>query len=451
MNTPLEELQLFLSYLYIQHPFYNSIISNIDIYLDTTKESKKFKIYSPKFKSIVIDEQFAKDLLKKDKKILFYYLFHEILHMLLNHKNRSINKIENKWNRATDIAVDEVIKKDTVLRNILMLPKEYEGISEIYDTSNGVSFSAEDIYDKLNNTKKEESNECENGESDKSEPNDGESDKEEPNESEKSEPNDSKSEENPNDSKSQNGEHLDNHNSWGEQNKEEDSEEDIENEINEMILKASEFEKIQEKDFGGTPGVFQEKIDQLLSPKTNIKKHLNKIIQSFKNYKSNYSRGDNRYLHNGLIVPSRVKSVKHFKLLFYIDTSGSMDISGLKQSLSEIIDMLNTLKSYEVEIIQSDVGINKVISITDKDNLDMDELLTINGRGGTELTPLFDYIKEDENKFDAIIVNTDFYIQHDEFLTYLDLENEYNFLALIPDSHDEKYAKQLSQAFYLNA
>ncbi|MBT5492737.1 hypothetical protein HOK00_11130, partial [bacterium] len=45
-NEIIEEIKLFLSFIYIKHPFYNSLLTSIDIELESTEKSKKYGIYS---------------------------------------------------------------------------------------------------------------------------------------------------------------------------------------------------------------------------------------------------------------------------------------------------------------------------------------------------------------------------------------------------------------------
>ena len=459
--SPKEELQFFISYLYLKHPFYNSLVSEINIELETTELSEKYKVYSPKFLDIRIDENFAKDLIENGKKkLLFYYLIHEVLHIILNHPQRKLGRIDGKWDKAADIVVDNVIKKDDILYSLIQIPKEEEGINEIYDFEKKVSDSVEDIYNRLR--EKEDENNDEDSSKEKSDSENGDSSDEECDTENHDGEEDSdkeyveKGKENNSQQFNSNSEvsqsHLDNHNQWNEKNVENKSKEI--NKTQELIMKAIEFAKLKEseKEFGGAPGCFIEEIKDLLTPKTDLKSYLNKIVQSFKKEKNTYKRGDRRYLYNNLIIPSKVKDIKHFKLLFFIDTSGSMDIEDLQQSMSDIIDVVKSLKSFNIEIIHSDVDISNKLIIDENSDLDIPEMLKIYGRGGTELTPLFNYLEEkDKNNetFDAIIVNTDFHIMKDELLTYIEKEPVYNFLALIPKNFNNNYVEQIENKFFI--
>jgi predicted metal-dependent peptidase len=411
--TVKEEIQFFISYLYLKHPFYNSIISNFELKLQSNDKSKEFKIYIENKTHLIIDTEFAEKSIKKDKKLFFYYIIHEILHVILLHKKRETLKDSRKWDVATDLAIEQIILEDRILSSLVSLPTSKGNVVYVREKKGKVP-NAETIYTKI--SLKEDEDETGKEKEEENNPDNPEADY-----------------------------NLDNHSTW---NEEDISEEDMQD----MLVKAYQFTKshTNEKEAGGIPGVFSEIIDSILKPKTNLNYFLNKIIQNFKKTSHSYKRGDRRYLYNNLIVPSRIKNVKHFKLLFYIDTSGSMDIEGLKQSISEIVYLTRSLDSFEFTIIQSDCSINNEIVITDKNVQDFNKLFEIKGRGGTEFKPLFDLLKEDNGKqFDAIVTNSDFFITDEEFQEYLVLEKKYKFLTLIPKEHNEVNIKQIDNVFYL--
>lgn len=148
MNKVQDEISNLLSYLYIKHPFYNSIISNFEVYIDNSKDSKEYKIYT-KGLSVILDIEFANECLEINKKYLFYYIIHEVLHTILFHKRRSVGKKEDFWNYACDITVDNIISKDPVLKNLTITPNSLENKNVIYDISTNVSITTEEIYEKL--------------------------------------------------------------------------------------------------------------------------------------------------------------------------------------------------------------------------------------------------------------------------------------------------------------
>jgi predicted metal-dependent peptidase len=437
-----EQIQLFLSLLYLKHPFYNSLLSSVNISIENTELSNKHGIYSIDNETIIIDHIFASTEIQKNIKVFFYFIIHELLHIMLKHKYRGIGKNQNKWTKATDMAVDSVFSKDKTLLKYISHPETEKGINTIYDFEEKVSSSAEDFYTELKEQQENESNDkncdCENG---------------------------SKS------NKQNKNNTLNNHSTWNTTKIDNDNKiNNEENKINEKIIKAYEFSKLQNNDtsndFGGGLGSFLEIIEELLKPSTNILNYITKIVQEFKKHSSTYKRPDRRYLYKNLIVPSSQKNIKHFKLLFYIDTSGSVEIDSLQKVMSDIFYIVSTLDSFEIDIMQSDADDPKenMLKLNNQNiTTKKEELFKIQGRGGTEFSPLFEYLKEDikTNIYDIIILASDYWISQSDKNEVLSLENNKNLsnneLAnniknichIVTKNYNKKITRELKHCFYI--
>jgi len=358
-----DDIRVFISFLYIHNPFYNSIINHFTLDFISTDDSKLYKIYMENNTKIKIDIDFGIEIYSENKKVLFFYIIHEILHVIFKHSSRmGINYNLKKWDAATDLAIELTIKADKMLSKLLTIPNK--NVVVIYE-NNGVN-SAEYIYKKI--TILEEDNE------------------------------DEEVGENGEDNKSQ-LKQIDNHQSW---DKFENTLTD--EEINEILVRADNSAKMAGKDI---PECFEEIIKSILKPSAKLLPYLNKIIQTYKKTSFTYKRGDRRYLYNNLIVPSSIRNIKHFELLFYVDTSLSMDMKDIEKILSEIIYLLKTLKTFKFEIIYSDTSIKKSLIITEKDNINFKDIFSVSGRGGTDMCELFE---KDISKFDTSIIFSDFYI-----------------------------------------
>jgi hypothetical protein len=355
-----ENIRTFISFLYIHNPFYNSIVNNFTLDFISTKESKIYKIYVIKNTKIQIDIDFAIAIYNENKKILFFYIIHEILHIIFKHSTRmNLDYDKEKWDAATDLAIELSIKADSILSKLLEIPPKK--IVVIYEENN--VNSAENIYKKIKILKEENNEDIEEGDEE--------------------------------DSFTQ----LDNHSNW--ENEEHKLDEEA---INEILIKASNSAKFAGKEI---PELFEEMIKHILKPSAKLLPYLNRIIQTYKKTSYTYKRGDRRYLYNNLIVPSSIRDIKHFELLFYIDTSLSMSMEDIEKILSEIIYLLQSLKTFKLEIIYSDTSIKKSLIITEKDQINLKELLTISGRGGTDLCELF---QKDISDYDVTVIYSDYYI-----------------------------------------
>lgn len=423
------ELSNLSSYLYIKHPFYNSILTQFNIFLVSDEKSEKYKVYTDST-NLYIDTKFANDTFEIDKKLLFYYIFHEILHFILLHKIRSISKNQDCWNLACDITVDNVIEKDKTLKSLMKLPSDLSGVKKIYDESHNVSVTTEDIYEELlkNPPKKNEESSsskmpnCPNGECE-SDSSDTEKEKDEENKQE----NQGNKSGDGEDSNKQKQSHLNNHSQWKEDNHKNDQNKTKEK-VQEILLKAEQLDKMSQNT-GGIGGELSEILSQLKESDRSIQDFIYNIVQNFKSKSQSFKRPDRRYLYQGLIAPGTVKDKKHFDILFYIDTSGSMSLDNISKILYNIFNMIRTLHSYTFDIIQSDDQERGYVTTISKENENSaNELLKIKGRGGTEIEPLFEHLKKrrnlNEKKYDVCVVGTDFYIMDEDQKGLLKVDNE---------------------------
>lgn len=268
-----EEISNLCSYLYIKYPFYNAILNGFDIYLVSTDKSNEYKIYTEGL-SLLIDKEFATKCIDIDKKHLFYYIFHEILHVILLHKIRSISKREDYWNLACDITVDNIISKDEILKNLTISPDQLKGKIMIWDTSSTVSVTTEEIYEEfLKNPPKQSQQEktkreCNNQNKQK------EKEKEENGKS-------------CNKSNNKEIEHLNNHQQWKEDKKNQVKE--IETKVKELLLKSEQFNKMSQNS-GGIKGSIYEIISTLKESKREVQDFIYREVQNFKNSSSSFKR-----------------------------------------------------------------------------------------------------------------------------------------------------------------
>jgi len=401
INQMEDEIRTFISFLYIHNPFYNSLINNFELDFISTDDSKKYQVYIENKFKIKVDIDFAIEVFRDNKKILFFYIIHEILHVIFQHSSRKKECYDSKkWDAATDLAIELTIKADKTLEKLIDIPPKE--IVIVYEENNVVS--AEEIYKKVKITENDSENKS-------------------PSECEKNK---------------NNKKQLCNHGSW---NKENDIDE---NAINEILVKADNASKLAGKK---TPDTFNELIKNILKPTAKLLPFLNKLIQSYKKTSFTYKRGDRRYLYNNLIVPSSIKNIKHFELLFYVDTSLSMNIKDINKILSEIIHLLKTLNTFKLEIIYSDTSIKKKIVITEKDTINFNDILEVSGRGGTDLGELFE---KDISNYDVVIIYSDFYISDFDFQGIKKLSINNTILNVYSEENiNKKAVKELNHVLSL--
>lgn len=102
---------------------------------------------------------------------------------------------------------------------------------------------------------------------------------------------------------------------------------------------------------------------------------------------------------------------EHIKILFGIDTSGSMSTEDLKEAMTELHSIIEEYDSWEVELLSCDTGAHVIGEYCSEDG---DDWTTIDknliGGGGTDMAPMIEHGNEQDEPANAIIIVTDGYV-----------------------------------------
>ncbi|MGQ9723002.1 MAG: vWA domain-containing protein [Candidatus Jordarchaeum sp.] len=170
-------------------------------------------------------------------------------------------------------------------------------------------------------------------------------------------------------------------------------------------IRAKVFEAMcNNKGRGDIPAGLEEEFKAMMAPKIKwdfiIKHRLNTMLKE-----KTWKIPNKKYLP--YYFPGKRKH-KTAKIVFAIDTSGSMSDDEINEALSEIIGYANTFKTHEFYIIPCDCEEYPPIKVrgTDKDKLRKG--IELKGRGGTSFKPVFNQIKKVfNNDIDFLVYFTD--------------------------------------------
>ena len=159
---------------------------------------------------------------------------------------------------------------------------------------------------------------------------------------------------------------------------------------------------------GNLPGYIQWIVERLRKPELNWQELLRQFITS------GYSCGGTRrwlpparrYIGMGLYLQSRRSA--SFDAVMAIDTSGSTT-NDLPVFFSELTSLLNSFGKYNLTVIQCDCEINHVESFSGDNPLPKNYKWKSYGHGGTSFIPPFEYVKDKKMKPDVFIYLTDGY------------------------------------------
>lgn len=169
---------------------------------------------------------------------------------------------------------------------------------------------------------------------------------------------------------------------------------------------------------GDKMGNLKSKLEGLYKVSTDWKKELRKIVGT------SISPDEKRQAYankNILISQDRIARTDKDKydnmdyMCAFIDSSGSMSDDQLKMCLSEIYAVALAKKPMKLVTIQCDTKIQEIKEYTNLQQLKKDMIhATVKGRGGTELKPCWDLLRNDKKykgrRADLVMVFTDGYL-----------------------------------------
>ena len=172
------------------------------------------------------------------------------------------------------------------------------------------------------------------------------------------------------------------------------SEKSMENEWKDTALKSVSKMK------GSSAGGYISKIEGLYKVSTDWKKILRKIV----GYSISPDEKRQAYANKNVLVSqdriARTDKDKYDNLdymMAWIDSSGSMSDEQLQMCLSEVYSVALQKKPLKLIVIQCDTKIQEIKEYTDVRSMKRDfKHATVKGRGGTELRPCWDLLKNDK-------------------------------------------------------
>jgi len=174
----------------------------------------------------------------------------------------------------------------------------------------------------------------------------------------------------------------------------------IENEIRAKVFEAM----CNVKDKGNIPRGLAEEYKAMAAPKIKWNFVISQRLKSMLKEKS-WKMPNKKYLPYYFPGSKRKKTSK---ILFAIDTSGSMSDDEINEALSEILGYANTFRTHEFYIIPCDCDEYEPIRIKNNERNKLKESVKLMGRGGTDYKPVFEMIKKRwYNDIDSLVFFTD--------------------------------------------
>jgi predicted metal-dependent peptidase len=163
---------------------------------------------------------------------------------------------------------------------------------------------------------------------------------------------------------------------------------------------------------GSVPGGLQEIIDQFLKPIVPWEQLFQRWMGDLLDEDYTWARPNRRY--QDIYLPSRFQDEGRLEhMLFCQDTSGSMLPPELKRTNSEIKYIKDKMNPKLLTTLQFDTVIHRVDVFKEEDAY---ELIQVEGRGGTDLREVRQYIID--HRPTAVVIFTDLHVTPMEFLPF---------------------------------
>jgi len=142
---------------------------------------------------------------------------------------------------------------------------------------------------------------------------------------------------------------------------------------------------------GVEPAGMEREIGVVNTKKLNLDAFLRREVARYIPSDLSWGRPNRRFISQGIYLPATIG--EEVKVLFSIDTSGSVSQEDLNRYLSIIIGVSSSYSSVEFRIISHDAAVHDDYHIFNG-NIHKIKRLKIHGGGGTDHVPLFDYIRD---------------------------------------------------------
>ena len=140
---------------------------------------------------------------------------------------------------------------------------------------------------------------------------------------------------------------------------------------------------------GALPASIARMIGELLAPKVPWRQVLREFIRQRARNDYSWRRPNRRYLHQGVVLPS-LYSERMGRIVFGVDTSGSIDKETLTEFAAEIQAALDECQPEAMEVIYCDAAVNGAREFLPGDAVNLEPL----GGGGTRFAPVFEHIEK---------------------------------------------------------
>lgn len=158
------------------------------------------------------------------------------------------------------------------------------------------------------------------------------------------------------------------------------------------------------KQAGNLPAGMQRLMEDLLEPSVDWKQTLIRFMTEKAPDDFSWQRPNRRHIAENLYLPSMLSTATG-EVVVVVDTSGSIGEKELSEFGGEIQAICSDLKPRKVHVIYCDAAVNKVVEFGPHDQVVLEAV----GGGGTDFRPPFKYIEDNGIQPKCLVYLTDGY------------------------------------------
>jgi predicted metal-dependent peptidase len=166
---------------------------------------------------------------------------------------------------------------------------------------------------------------------------------------------------------------------------------DLQNKIDDILIRASVQSRMQGDKPGTIPGSIQIFLDKLLNPKLPWQSILRKYMNNMNKVDYSWRRPNRRFFPDHHL-PS-LYSEALVDIAVAVDTSGSVSDQEFHRFVSEVASIFKSHKPKKITLIQFDTSLKAINEVHSLEEL---KALKFTGRGGTIIRPVIDWVHENK-------------------------------------------------------
>lgn len=155
---------------------------------------------------------------------------------------------------------------------------------------------------------------------------------------------------------------------------------------------------------GNLPGVIKGLLEEMERAQVDWVSHVRRVVGGDQPDDYSFRNINRRMYHAYHIVAPGMDKIGAGDIIIGVDSSGSVSGTALKHFLGEMNALSEDLAPRSITVITCDHAIQTVQSYGQGETI---TALSTNGRGGTRVTPVFDYIRDHNLPCDKLIYLTD--------------------------------------------